>query len=583
MGTELVVGIDLGTTNSLVGTVREGRVHLVATADGDLLLPSVVGVGPDGRVLVGRKARNRRLLDPAGTVRSIKRRMGEDVRVHVGSTAMTPPEVSALILGALLDAAERDLGARPARAVITVPAWFADHQRQATLDAAELAGCAVERLVNEPTAAAVAHTTGQEALVLVYDLGGGTFDVSILERDEGFMEVRASQGDTRLGGDDIDAALAEHVLLRLAEREAAAVRADAHAMARLAEAVERAKIALSARDEVRIHEPYLTGEGASAVNLDLVIRHGDLDEIARPWVERTLTCIDTALRDARVTAADLDRVVLVGGASRMRLVAEMVAAHLDVPAQLADEPDRTVAHGAALLAGRAAGAAVDEVLVDITPFTLAAGVVDDDDRGLFGSSLTAAPVIPRGTVVPVERTSTYATMFENQPTVDVPIAQGEAERLEDNQPLGAVSIEDLPPSPAQSPVDVTFRLDLSGVLHVTATHRPSGQSATTTIRNGPSRLTAQRREVARARIEALRAVEVAPPEPAAGSATLDPGEERLARSLVRRAERSLEGELDAALRERLSSARAAVCAAIEGVGDLGDAVEALTEALYEAY
>lgn len=574
---ELVVGIDLGTTNSLIGTVVDGEVRLLAGPDGTVLLPSIVGSSPGGEILVGRRARNRRLLDPRGTARSVKRQMGKDIRVRVGTEELSPPEVSALILAALLDIAERELGRRPARAVITVPAYFDDNQRQATMDAGEIASLEIARLVNEPTAAALAHQTGTEELVLVYDLGGGTFDVSVLERDEDFMEVRSSHGDTELGGDDIDRELLERVLSTLG-RDADVVRADPHAMTRLAEAVERAKISLSSAEEARLHEPFLAGEGAGVVNLDFVMRRDDVDAVAQPLLERTLACIDAAMADARVLPADLDRILLVGGASQMPIVARIICEHLDMPVQLVREPELTVARGAVLLAGRAAGAEVDEVLVDITPFTLAAGTMASGSS--FGDDLLASPVIPRGTVIPTKKTATYYTAWHDQPVISLPIAQGDSQSLYENTVLGDLIIEDLPPSPIGSPVDVVFQLDLSGVLHVSATHRPSLSQASTTIKHGPNRLTEQRRESARARIAQLRAGEG---ERAARSASNedDGGELRLARSLLRRAERALEAEVASPLRERMEGAVVAVERTLEEGASVGEELEELADVLYE--
>jgi molecular chaperone DnaK len=448
---ETVLGIDLGTTNSLAGAVVDGAVKLFAGTAGNELLPSVVGVGSGGEILVGRAAKNRRVLDPEGTVVSIKRLMGTDARRRVGSRELSAPQISALILGALIDRAEATLGHRPARAVITVPAYFDDAQRQATRDAGEMAGLHVERLVNEPTAAAMTYRTGAEQLVLVYDLGGGTFDVSILERDADLLEVRTSRGDTHLGGDDIDRALTEIVLARLgAQRKP--IEADPRAMTRLIEAVEHAKIALSDREDVRLFDPFLAGEGADAAHLDLELTRADVNEAARAFVERTLGHVDAALRDAKVRASDLDRILLVGGASKMPIVREMVGAHLQRPAHLDLDADRAVAVGASMLAGRIAGAGVAEVLVDITPHTLAAGALsfldgEDDDDG--EEDLVAAPIIARGTVVPVERRKTVFTIMEDQRTVRIPIVQGEHRLATANTQLGEVVIEPIPPRPAQ--------------------------------------------------------------------------------------------------------------------------------------
>ena len=576
------VGIDLGTTNSLVGAVLEGRAVLFGDPSGNELLPSVVGASGAGDLVVGRAAKNRRLLDPSGTVASIKRRMGTKDRVRVGKSDLSPPEVSALILGSLLDRAEGKLGKRPARAVITVPAWFDDAQRQATRDAGEIAGLAVERLVNEPTAAALTYRTGVEQMVMVYDLGGGTFDVSVLERDEALLEVRQSRGDTRLGGDDIDLALAESVLARLGAGRRA-VESDPRAMVRLVEAVERAKIALSDREEVHLFDPFLAGDGADGVHLDLTLTRADVERAARPLIERTLACIDAALRDAKLRPRDLDRVLLVGGASKMPIVRAMVAAHLGRPAQLDLDADRAVALGAALLAGRIEGAEIADVLVDITPHTLSVGASDreDDDR----DPLVAVPVIPRGTVVPVVRTTTVATRRHDQRKADIPIAQGEEPFLDDNTLLGVVSIDAIPPSPAGSPVEVSFRLDLSGVLHVSARHVPSGRAAEVEIADSPYQLTAQKREDAKRAVLALReaAVEGDGEEEAAIPRATE-ADLSLAQAMATRARRALAKHADGDTPE-IARARAALVAvdlAIEErLASTADLTDALSDALLD--
>jgi molecular chaperone DnaK len=572
---DVPVGIDLGTTNSLIGAVVDGKARLFADASGNELLPSVVGGGPGGELYVGRAGKNRRLLDPEGTVVSVKRRMGTDVRLKMGTKELSPPQVSALILGALLDRAEAALGTRPTRAVITVPAYFGDAQRQATRDAGEMAGLRVERLVNEPTAAALTYQTGAEELVMVYDLGGGTFDVSVLERDEGLLEVRASRGDTHLGGDDIDRALTEVVLRRLGPARAA-VEQDLRALTRVHEAVERAKIALSDREEIRLFDPFLTGE-KEAVHLDLALTRADVEEAARPFVTRTLTHLDAALHDAGVKADDLHRVLLVGGSSKMPLVRRMVAAHLGRPVHVDLDADRAVALGASLLAGRLGGAEVDEVLVDITPHTLAVGVLDDEALDGDAEDLAAAPVIPRDTVVPVERTRTVYTAVPDQVAADIPIVQGEHPRLTGNTPLGKVRVEPLPPGPALAPVEVTFKLDLSGVLHVRAVHVPSGRTAEAHITESPYRLTEQHRRRAGAEVEQIRA---AAPEAAEGPSEHDLS---LARAMAGRAVKALEKEGgDEAARAAVKTAALALEEAIAArSADVVERCDALSDALLD--
>ena len=575
-GAELHVGIDLGTTNSLIGAVIDGKARLFADASGAELLPSVVSGGPNGELYVGRSAKNRRLLDPEGTVVSVKRRMGTDARLAVGKRELTPPQISALILGALLDRAETALGRRPGRAVITVPAYFGEAQRQATRDAGEMAGLVVDRLVNEPTAAALTYQTGSEELVMVYDLGGGTFDVSILERDEGLLEVRASRGDTHLGGDDIDRALADLVLGRLGAARGS-VEKDLRAMTRVVEAVERAKIALSEREEVRIFDPFLTGEGEGAVHLDLALTRADVEEVARPFVVRTLEHIDAAMRDAGVRARDAHRILLVGGSSKMPLVRRMIAAHLGRPVHVDLDADRAVALGASLLAARIGGADIDEVLVDITPHTLSIGLADEDYLDGECADLAAHPVIPRDTVVPVERTQTVYTLAPDQEAAELPIVQGERARMSGNTELGVVRVEPLPPGPAGAPVEVTFRLDLSGVLHVRALHVPSGVSADVHIAESPYRLTEQVRKSAGAEVAAMRAQA---PEAARGPSESDIS---LAGAMHGRALRALAKEGgDEATRARVSAAATTLLAAIEARDpELMDRSDELSDALLD--
>jgi molecular chaperone DnaK len=572
---DFVVGIDLGTTNSLVGTVVDGKARLFADAAGAELLPSVVGADTDGALLVGRAARNRRVLDPAGTAVSVKRKMGQNVFVRVGATDHSPEEISAIILGALLDRAEKALGSRPTRAIITVPAYFDDLQRQATRNAGEIAGLRIERLVNEPTAAAMTYHSGTEQRVMVYDLGGGTFDVSILDRDAGFLEVKASRGDTHLGGDDIDLALRELVLQRIGDRRAA-VEKDLHAMTRLTEAVERSKIALSDRNEVRLFDPFLAGEGQDATHLDVPLRREDVEQVAKPFVEKTLRCIDDALRDAATRPIELDRVLLVGGSSKMPIVARMVSAHLAMPVQVDGDADRAVALGASILAGRAGGADIDEVLVDITPHTLAIGAVDESvvDHYIKEDDLVAVPIIERDSVVPLERTRTFCTHVENQSIVSIPIVQGEGEYVGDNTDLGRVEVKGLPPSPAHSPIAVTFRLDLSGVLHVTARHLASGREATATIADGPYRLTDQTRMASQAKVEALRAGRVSVSEAEVRATESDLS---LAKAMLARGKRALETRADAD-----ETVRTKVEQAIAALSDAVDAQKATTQELTDA-
>lgn len=549
----LIVGIDLGTTHSLVGAVVDGEVALFADEEDRILLPSVVALTESNQLLVGRRALNRRLLAPENAVAQIKRRMGEDIDITLGSRSLRPQAISALILGALLDRAERALGERPPKAIITVPAYFDDGQRQATQEAGRLAGLEVERLVNEPTAAALTHTTGEEATVLLYDFGGGTFDVSVLERDEGFLEVRASHGDTRLGGTDIDQALVEHALERLGPRSEA-LRNSPTALARLEATMERAKIILSDLESVAVREPFLFGEGTEAIHLDFEFDRSTLESLAEPFIRRTLFSVDEALAAAGLQSHDLDRVLLVGGSAKIPLVRSLIEDHLDRPVQLVDDPDAAVARGAALLAGRASGADVDEILVDVTPHTLSVGALDRE----IIDDLAAVPVIPRNTVVPVERTQLTYTMADDQRFVRAPIVQGEGTRVADNTWLGEVEVADLPPSPAQSPVEIRYKLDISGILHVTATHIPSGRSGEVTVKKSPSRLSRQQRAKALDDVQAIRA------EVPETDASVAESERRLAEALLARVERALSrDDIDADRRAAVESAQTSLREALD--------------------
>lgn len=576
-----VVGIDLGTTNSLVGTVSAGKLLLFRDSANSELLPSVVGMDPNGVLLIGRAARNRRWIDPEGTAVSVKRLMGSETGVRIGDKQLTPPQVSALILGALLDRVENQVGERPSRAVITVPAYFDDRQREATRLAGEFAGLTVERLVNEPTAAAMCYQTGGEANVLVYDFGGGTFDVSVLERDEGFLEVKSSHGDTHLGGDDIDQALLLLVLERLG-KDRARIESDPSAKARLIDAVERAKIALSARDEVKLSEPFLAGTGENALHLEQTLTVEDLESVVDPFVVRTLACIDTALRDAGMKPSDLDRVILVGGSSRIPWVGRRVGEHLERPVLIDDNVDKAVALGAAMLAGRAAGHDVADVLVDITPHTLACGAAGEEGPPLDQLELKAVAVIPRNTVVPVERSRTLFTLIDDQPGVEIPVVQGEANTVGGNTWLGLVRIADLPPSPALSPVEVTFRLDLSGVLNVRAKHIPSGLDATVTFANSPYHLTAQRREAQRNELMALLAApstnDVNPDR------VISESDRKLAEALIARARRSLAQAVsaDEDIKAKFERAMLDLESALSGnSGDVSSLIDALSDAMLD--
>ena len=368
--TDIIIGIDLGTTNSEVAVVRDGRPEILAI-DGAKLLPSVVGLGDDGNLLVGQAARNQYSLYPERTIRSVKRRMGEDVHLSLGEQSYRPQEISALILKRLKQAAEQHLGESVGKAVITVPAYFSDAQRQATRDAGELAGLEVVRIINEPTAAALAYEADHQGsrTILVYDLGGGTFDVSVVRMTADITEVLASHGNNQLGGDDFDARLVEHVLTHLKTEHGIASLEDRSALARIQRACEAAKITLSDSPFARIEEEYLLEHQGQPLNLSLEISRSDYEDLIKSYIDETLEAVHTALKGAGLAVADLDEVLLVGGSTRTPLIQERLEQILGMQPRAEVDPDLCVAAGAAIQAAVISGQTVASVLVDVTPYT----------------------------------------------------------------------------------------------------------------------------------------------------------------------------------------------------------------------
>jgi molecular chaperone DnaK len=487
-----IVGIDLGTTFSAVSALDQGKP--VILPDGaERLIPSVVGFTPAGGLLVGTPARNQYLLNPENTVRSIKRRMGTFETVVLNGRPCTPAEVSALILKEMKRIAERALGGPVDRAVITVPAFFSDAARQATQEAGELAGFKVERIINEPTAAALAYgldRAGERLRVAVYDLGGGTFDVSIIELDQGVIEVRASHGDTHLGGDDFDALVGERILAGFLDRHGrhADPGADPRAMARLSRAAEAAKIALSTQPYARVREEYLVDRKGRPLHLDTEVSRVEFEDLIRPPLERSLDCFDRALTDAGLTAEDLDRVILVGGSTRIPLVWEMVARHTGLEPMMEINPDEAVALGAGVQAAIIAGEPIDAVLVDVTPHSLGIEVA----RWAFGD---LAPdhysvIIHRNTALPVTRAMPFSAVFPDQTGIELKIYQGEQPIASANTLLGEFHFEGLKPEQKGTPPTITveFDMDVSGFIHVSATDRGSRKVKQATVHAAHTRL-----------------------------------------------------------------------------------------------
>ncbi|NEQ99963.1 MAG: Hsp70 family protein [Cyanothece sp. SIO2G6] len=478
------VGIDLGTTNSVVAALEDGQPWAIPDEDGNLLLPSCVGFGESGQLLVGQTALRQYAAAPDRTVMSIKRQMGTDYTVALNDKDYRPQEISAIVLRALKTRAEETLEEEVTQAVITVPAYFTDAQRQATKEAGEIAGLEVLQILNEPTAAALVFDARSEETetVMVYDLGGGTFDVSIVEITGEVTEVLASHGNNRLGGDDFDRQLQRYLGDRFRQIHDVDVPDDATTQARLRQAAETAKIGLSDNAFVKVREAYLSSKGEEALHLDVELAREDFENLIQPLLKDTLEAIDRALDDADLTTGALDRVILVGGSTRIPLVQRLVESHLpDVPVS-SFEPDLCVGLGAALQAGVLSGADVDSILVDVIPHSLGISAMTDTPMGPIPGFFSV--IIPRNTVIPVSRSEVYFTAMDNQEKVQIEVFQGENAIARENVPLGEFMVEDLPPKPAHSlQIEVHFDFDINGILTVTATEKGKGQSQSLTVNN----------------------------------------------------------------------------------------------------
>ena len=472
----VIVGIDLGTTNSGVAIVQNGAPQMLPHGD-ERIIPSVVGYAGRGQWLVGTPARNQYVLDPEHTVRSIKRHMGTDYQVSLGGRPFTPQEISALILRELKTIAERNLGHEITDAVITVPAYFADAARQATRDAGRIAGLNVRRIINEPTAAALAYglNMAEDQLVLVYDLGGGTFDVSLVELMGGIVEVRASHGNTRLGGDDFDQRLAEGIADWFSEQHGIDLRQDRRAWARLIRAAEAAKIELSSHPFAWIKEEYLAEKRGVPLHLEYEVDRQAFVASIQDLLEQTLESIERVLADGQVGPDQVDQVLLVGGSSRIPAVWEMVAAQVGVEPQMSIQPEEAVALGAGVQAAIIAGEPIDAILVDVTPHSLGIAVAERRMGRIIPDRYRI--LIRRNTTIPVTKEDVFSTLFPDQDTIKVEVYQGESGIASENTPLGDFLITDLEPEqPGElAQVTVRFDFDVNGILHVTARDRHTGK------------------------------------------------------------------------------------------------------------
>ena len=513
-----VVGIDLGTTNSEVAYLVDGQPHVIEE-DGDRgVVPSCVGLDPQGRVLVGTEARNQHAAAPERTVRSIKRRMGTDERVRLGDQEYAPQEISAFILKALRERAERYLGQSVTRAVITVPAYFTDAQRQATREAGAIAGLEVARIVNEPTAAALAYGAQrhERSRLLVYDLGGGTFDVSVVAVEAGVVEVLSSTGDNQLGGDDFDRLLVDRLNAHLAaELGLADPEEDLALQARLQRAAEQAKIALSTEPYAHIDEDHVGTVAGRARHLSYELSRTDFETDIEALLERTMASVTSALSDAGMAPRELDRVLLVGGSTRIPRVSELLREHVGDEPHGEVDPDLCIVMGAALQAGMEMGRDVDSVLVDVTPYTFGTSAVDEVDGELRETKFV--PLIRRNTRLPARRTEVFHTIHPQQETVEVEVYQGESADARQNVRIGTFMFEGLNARRGahDEGILLTYELDLDGILELHAVERATGREIRGVVENAMGRTQPGELAAAGRRVDAVwrnRTVEGAPGE-----------------------------------------------------------------------
>ena len=470
------IGIDLGTTNSVVAVMEGGKPTVIANAEGMRTTPSIVGFSKTGERLVGQLAKRQAILNPDKTIASIKRHMGEDYKKNIDGKDYTPQEISAMILRKMAADASSYLGEKVTSAVITVPAYFNDAQRQATKDAGKIAGLDVLRIVNEPTAAALAYGLEKDSSekVLVFDLGGGTFDVSVLEIGDGVHEVLSTSGDTHLGGDDFDQKIMDWICAEFKKQEGMDLSGDKQAMQRIKEAAEKAKCELSSVVETNINLPFITADANGPKHLDLNLTRAKFEELSYDLLERCKKPVEQALSDAGLNKNDINEVVLVGGSTRIPAVQQLVKEYTGKDPNQSVNPDEVVAVGAAVQAGVLAGEVKDIVLLDVTPLTL----------GIETMGGVMTPLVPRNTTIPVSKSQVFSTAENNQTAVDINVLQGERPMSRDNKSLGMFRLEGIAPAMRGVPqIEVTFDIDANGIVNVSAKDKATNKEQKITITN----------------------------------------------------------------------------------------------------